>query len=156
MAVTPFFGGRGRNNFLDLFELGVFDPVDHWPNAFLGKNAGKDVEAVANTRVDWVETPEAHVVTADLPGLEKDDVKVTLVGDRTLEISGERTREEEKNTDTWHRVERSHGKFLRRFRLPENANVEAINAKVQNGVLTVTIPKAAKKPEHEVKVVKVE
>jgi HSP20 family protein len=89
-------------------------------------------------------------------GLEKDDVKVTLVGDRTLEISGERTREEEKNTDTWHRVERSHGKFLRRFRLPENANVEAINAKVQNGVLTVTIPKTPKKPEHEAKVVKVE
>ncbi len=69
MAVTPFFGGRGRNNFLDLFELGVFDPVDHWPNAFLGKNAGKDVEAVANTRVDWVETPETHVLTADLPGM---------------------------------------------------------------------------------------
>jgi HSP20 family protein len=69
MAVTPFFGGRGRNHFLDLFELGVFDPVDHWPNAFLGKNVGKDVEAVANTRVDWVETPEAHVVTADLPGM---------------------------------------------------------------------------------------
>ncbi|KAH9551774.1 hypothetical protein CY35_09G030100 [Sphagnum magellanicum] len=155
MAVTPFFG-RGRNNFLDVFELGVFDPVDHWPNSFLGKNAGKDVEAVANTRVDWVETPEAHVLTADLPGLEKDDVKVTLVGERTLEISGERTREEEKTTDTWHRVERSHGKFLRRFRLPENANVEAINAKAQNGVLTVTIPKIAKKPEHEVKVVKVE
>jgi HSP20 family protein len=87
-------------------------------------------------------------------GLQKEDVKVTLEGDRTLQISGERTREEEKKTDTWHRVERSHGKFLRRIRLPENANVESVNAKVDKGVLTVTVPKT-KKTETEVRVVNI-
>jgi HSP20 family protein len=87
-------------------------------------------------------------------GLQKEDVKVTLEGDRTLQISGERTREEEKKTDTWHRVERSHGKFLRRFRLPENANVESVNAKVDKGVLTITVPKT-KKTEPEVRVVNI-
>jgi HSP20 family protein len=90
-----------------------------------------------------------------VPGLQKEDVKVTLEGDRTLQISGERTREQEKKTDTWHRVERSHGKFLRRIRLPDNANVESVNAKVENGVLTVTVPKV-KKAEPEVRVVNID
>jgi HSP20 family protein len=154
MALTPFFGGNGRNSILDPFDLAFWDPVDSWPSSFFGRNVGRDVQAVASTRIDWVETPEAHVFKADLPGLQKEDVKVTLEGDRTLQISGERTREEEKKTDTWHRVERSHGKFLRRFRLPENANVESVNAKVDKGVLTVTVPKT-KRTEPEVRVVNI-
>jgi HSP20 family protein len=56
-------------------------------------------------------------------------------------------REEDKN-DTWHRVERSSGKFTRRFRLPENVKLEAMKASMENGVLTVTVPKEeVKKPE---------
>ncbi len=88
----------------------------------------------------------------NIAGLERGDVKVTVEGNRTLEISGERTREEENKTDTWHRVERSYGKFSRRFHLPDDANVEAVNAKVENGLLTVTVPKI-KKTELEVRVV---
>ncbi|MBA0732446.1 hypothetical protein Gogos_016536 [Gossypium gossypioides] len=50
--------------------------------------------------------------------------------------------------DTWHRVERSSGKFMRRFRLPENAKMDHIKASMENGVLTVTIPKLeVKKPD---------
>ncbi|KAL0402837.1 UNVERIFIED_CONTAM: class I heat shock protein 3 [Sesamum radiatum] len=65
-----------------------------------------------------------------------------------LQISGERTREKEEKNDTWHRVERSSGKFLRRFRLPENAKMDQIKASMENGVLTVTVPKEeVKKPE---------
>jgi HSP20 family protein len=156
MALTPFFGS-GPSSIFDPFESGFWDrPVDPWSSGLFGKNLGKeDVQAVASTRIDWVETPEAHVFKADLPGLQKEDVKVTVEGDRTLQISGERTREEEKKTDTWHRVERSHGKFLRRFRLPHNANVESVNAKVENGVLTVTVLKT-QQPEREVRVVNID
>jgi HSP20 family protein len=65
-----------------------------------------------------------------------------------LQISGERNKEQEEKTDTWHRVERSSGRFLRRFRLPENAKTEQIRAAMENGVLTVTVPKEdVKKPE---------
>ncbi|KAG6516276.1 hypothetical protein ZIOFF_026731 [Zingiber officinale] len=65
-----------------------------------------------------------------------------------LQISGERTKEREEKKDKWHRVERSSGKFLRRFRLPENAKVDQVKASMENGVLTVTIPKEeVKKPE---------
>jgi hypothetical protein len=67
MALTPFFGS-GRNGVFDPFDLGFWDPVDSWPSNFFGRNVGRDVQAVASTRIDWVETPEAHVFKADLPG----------------------------------------------------------------------------------------
>lgn len=71
-----------------------------------------------------------------------------LEDDRVLQISGSRKRELEQKGDTWHRVERSSGQFVRRFRLPENAKVEEVKASMENGVLTVTVPKVdGKKPD---------
>ncbi|KAA8549335.1 hypothetical protein F0562_001019 [Nyssa sinensis] len=101
-----------------------------------------------NTRIDWKETPEAHVFKADLPGLKKEEVKVEVEDDKVLKISGERSVEKEDKNDTWHRVERSSGKFSRRFRLPENVKMDQVKASMENGVLTVTIPKEeVKKPD---------
>ena len=118
---------------------------------------------VLNTPTDWKETPNAHVFVADLPGLTKEDVKVEVVDGRVLEISGERKnvdddidQKNDKNKyDTWHRVERCRDKFHRRFRLPENAKTDEVKASMENGVLTVTIPKQeVKKPER--KAIKIE
>ncbi|KAG2395010.1 class I heat shock protein [Vigna angularis] len=93
-------------------------------------------------------TPEAHVFKADLPGLKKEEVKVEIEEGRVLQISGQRTKEKEDKNDKWHRVERSSGSFLRRFRLPENAKVNEVKAAMENGVLTVTVPKEeVKKPD---------
>jgi HSP20 family protein len=98
--------------------------------------------------VDWRETPEAHVFKADVPGLKKEEVKVEVEDGNILQISGERSSENEEKSDTWHRVERSSGKFMRRFRLPENAKVEEVKASMENGVLSVTVPKVQEsKPE---------
>jgi HSP20 family protein len=88
------------------------------------------------------------VFKADLPGLKKEEVKVEIEDDRVLQISGEKSVEKEDKNDQWHRVERSSGKFLRRFRLPENAKMDQVKANMENGVLTVTVPKEeVKKPE---------
>jgi HSP20 family molecular chaperone IbpA len=88
---------------------------------------------------------ENGVLTVTVP---KEEVKVEVEDGNVLQISGERNKEQEEKTDTWHRVERSCGRFLRRFRLPENARAEQIKASMENGVLTVTVPKEeAKKPE---------
>lgn len=77
---------------------------------------------------------------ADLPGLKKEEVKVVVEDGRVLQISSERGKEKVEKNDTWHRMERS-GKFLRLFRLPENAKVDQMKASLWNGVLTVTVPK---------------
>ncbi|KRX85815.1 17.9 kDa class I heat shock protein, partial [Trichinella patagoniensis] len=74
-----------------------------------------ETSAFAGARFDWKETPDAHVFKADLPGLKKEEVKVEVEEGSVLQISGERKRENEEKTDTWHRVERSSGSFLRRF-----------------------------------------
>ncbi|KAL7214836.1 hypothetical protein ACSBR1_027085 [Camellia fascicularis] len=86
---------------------------------------------------------------ADLPGLSKAEVKVEVEEDgRVLQISGERSQEEEEKTDKRHRVERVRGKFMRRFRLPDNVKMDEIKASMENGVLTVVIPKEQqRKPE---------
>ncbi|XP_050369031.1 16.9 kDa class I heat shock protein 3-like [Argentina anserina] len=77
-----------------------------------------------------------------VPGLKKEEVKVELEERNVLLISGERSREHEEKNDKWHRVERSSGKFLRRFRLLDNAKVDQVRAAMENWVLTVTVPKA--------------
>ncbi|CAL5399436.1 unnamed protein product [Camellia sinensis] len=78
---------------------------------------------------------------ADLPGLKKEEVTFEIEeDDRVLQINGERNFEDERN-DTWHRVERSSGGFMRRFRLPENAEMDEVMASMENGVLTVTVSK---------------
>lgn len=127
----------------------VFDPFspEIWDPSFFGSGT-EAASSLANMQIDWKETPEAHVFKADLPGLKKDEVKVEVEDGRVLQISGERSMEKEDKNDKWHRVERSHGKFLRRFRLPENAKLHAVKAAMENGVLTVTVPKQeVKKPE---------
>ncbi|KAL2541670.1 17.6 kDa class I heat shock protein 3 [Abeliophyllum distichum] len=91
---------------------------------------------------------KGHVFKADLPGLKKEEVKVEVEEGNILQISGERNRDKEEKDDTWHRIERSSGKFLRRFRLPENAKMDQIKASMENGVLIVTVPKEeVKKPD---------
>ncbi|KAL6645847.1 hypothetical protein ACP70R_017455 [Stipagrostis hirtigluma subsp. patula] len=146
-----------RGSAFDPFSLDVWDPFQGFPfgsssgslfPSFPRTSSGSEVAAFAGARIDWKETPEAHVFKADVPGLKKEEVKVEVEDGNVLQISGERSKEQEEKTDTWHRVERSSGKFLRRFRLPENAKTEQIRASMENGVLTVTVPKEeAKKPD---------
>ncbi|KAL8129887.1 hypothetical protein V2J09_019042 [Rumex salicifolius] len=145
MSLIPsLFGGR-RNNVFDPFSLDIWDPFQSFPTS---SESAREVSQFANMRMDWKETPEAHVFKADLPGLKKEEVKVEVEEGRILQISGERAKEHEEKTDTWHRSERSSGRFLRRFRLPENVKLEEVKASMENGVLTVTVPKVEeKKPE---------
>ncbi|KAK9998766.1 hypothetical protein SO802_018369 [Lithocarpus litseifolius] len=149
MSLIPSFFGSRRTNILDPFSLEIWDPFKDFPFSSESQSSGSgENSALVNTRVDWKETPEAHVFKADLPGLKKEEVKVEVEDDRVLQISGERKMEKEEKKETWHRVERSSGKFLRRFRLPENAKMDQVKAAMENGVLTVTVPKVeVKKPD---------
>ncbi|KAL9421540.1 hypothetical protein AB3S75_033920 [Citrus x aurantiifolia] len=148
MALSHFDSGR-RSNVFDPFSLDIWDPFEGFSSSVANiPSSARETSALANTRIDWKETPEAHVFKADLPGLKKEEVKVEVEDGRVLQISGERSREQEEKNDKWHRVERSSGKFMRRFRLPENAKMDQIRASMENGVLTVTVPKEdVKNPE---------
>ncbi|XP_042513202.1 18.1 kDa class I heat shock protein-like [Macadamia integrifolia] len=86
------------------------------------------------------ETPEAHVFRVEIPGLNKDEVKVE-VEDGDLKISGERSRKKEEKKKKWCRFESSSGKFHCSYTLPENAKIDQMEVSMENGVLTVTVPK---------------
>ncbi|KQJ93090.1 18.9 kDa heat shock protein [Brachypodium distachyon] len=93
--------------------------------------------------MDWKETATAHVFMADVPGLRKEDVKVEVGEEKLLRISGQRAaRAVDVKGDRWHRVERGE-RFSRTVRLPPNASTDGagVHATLDNGVLTVTIPK---------------
>ncbi|KAK7341643.1 hypothetical protein VNO80_24580 [Phaseolus coccineus] len=76
-----------------------------------------------NTRVDWRETPRAHVWKVALPGFTNEDVLVELQDERVLQVSVES------------------GNFMTRFKIPDNANLEQLKANMRHEVLVVTVPK---------------
>jgi HSP20 family protein len=91
--------------------------------------------------VDISETNDDFVITAELPGLTKDDVKISYQ-DGILNIHGEKKHEKEEKKKNYYRVERSYGAFERSFRLPSRIVVDKIDAKFKDGVLTLMLPKA--------------
>lgn len=91
--------------------------------------------------VDIVETAEAFILTAELPGLRREDLDIRF-HDGQLTLQGTRPAID-MPCERYHRVERGHGAFFRRFALPTTVHAEGIVADLKDGVLTVTVPKAA-------------
>lgn len=104
-------------------------------------------------RVDVVERKDSYVIKAELPGVDKNDVKITLQ-ENVLTIRGEKKQEKEEKDSNMHRIERSYGAFERSFSLPTNVKGEKIDASYKDGILAITLPKVeeAKPKEIEVKV----
>ncbi|GJS97032.1 HSP20-like chaperones superfamily protein [Tanacetum coccineum] len=94
-------------------------------------------------RADWKETSMHHVISIDVPGIKRGDIKVEVEENRVLKVSGEKKADEETNGDKWHTAERTCGKFCRQFKLPVNANMENITAQLEDGVLKISVTKMA-------------
>ncbi len=92
--------------------------------------------------VDLEEEADHYALIAELPGIDKDEVKVTF-SDGTLILSGERKPLHEEKRSGFHRHERCYGKFQRSFALPSQIDSSKINASFKNGVLEIDIPKSA-------------
>jgi HSP20 family protein len=101
------------------------------------------------TVADWTpsadisETDTAYLIKAEIPGVNKEDVKVTIENGM-LTIQGERKMEKEEKDKKFHRIERSYGSFMRSFRVPDDADESAVKAEFKDGVLNVTLTKSAK------------
>lgn len=101
-----------------------------------------------NPRIDTAEDDNNIYITAELPGMAKDNVKVTLV-ENVLTIQGKKERKTEETKKNFHRVERSFGEFIRRIELPPGAFKDNVTANFDNGVLEVTVPKDPSKVQKQ-------
>ena len=113
----------------------------------LGKPNGEGGEALTLAEwtplVDISEDEKEFLIKAELPGLKKEEIQVSL-DNGMLTISGERKTEKEEKTKKYHRVERAYGKFERSFTLPDKADSTKVNAEFKDGVLQVRLPKLEK------------
>lgn len=91
-------------------------------------------------RTDIAETDSLLEVSVELPGIDRQDVDISLT-DNTLTIKGEKKSEREENKKGYHLSERSYGSFYRSIPLPSGVDTDKANAEFKNGVLTVTLPK---------------
>ncbi|XP_057968201.1 22.0 kDa class IV heat shock protein-like [Malania oleifera] len=126
-----------------------FKVLEHMPLDVPRDAAG----TLALARTDWKETPAAHVISLDVPGFTKGDMKIEVEDNRVLRITGERKSEKEDEGEKWHRAERTASKFWREFRLPANADLDSVHAHLENGVLRITVPKLAEEKKRQPKLV---
>jgi HSP20 family protein len=96
----------------------------------------------ASPAVDIVEKDKAYEITAELPGMDENNIEVKL-SDGELVIKGEKKEEKEEKKKDYYLSERRYGSFERRFTVPKEVDAEKVGATFKNGVLTVTLPKSA-------------
>ena len=129
--------------------LAAFNPYADFEreiDRFFTPAAGACRAPVAVPATDVREDHDNLVITAELPGVRKEDIKVAL-HDGVLSLTAERRFEQESKEGQYHRRERHYGRFERRFEIGVPVNGEAIKAGYKDGILTVTVPKAeAAKP----------
>lgn len=102
--------------------------------------------------VDVHDEPERFLITADVPGVKPDDIEVSM-DNGVLTLNGERKLEKREDlANKGRRIERVHGTFYRRFTLPDSADAEKVEARTENGVLEISIPKKAQVLPKKIKV----
>lgn len=138
---------RGLNLFSKTFDK-LFDDV---PGSFFGSGNADPGGQVMAPRVDIYESEHGYTVSADLPGMQKRDVRIDIDGN-TLTIRGERKYEQKSEEDSYVLVERKYGAYLRSFTLSEKVDKEKIKASYRDGVLEIQIPKRADAKTRQIKV----
>jgi HSP20 family protein len=116
----------------DPIPLWNYTPYTIWP---------RETVSLSKSRVDWSQTDDGIIMRADLPGLKKDDVDVTVENGRVLKINGQwNQNKRQDDCGEWWKEE-----YMRRFILPENGDIEQAHASMDDGVLEIRIPKTKKK-----------
>lgn len=120
--------------FSDFINRGIFRLSDDWAPV-----------------VDVAETKDEVIVRAEVPGMTKEEISVTLQDD-VLTLRGEKKQEKTEKEADFHRIERSYGSFVRSFTLPTLVQTDKVKAAYKDGVLTVTLPKAEEVKPKEISI----
>lgn len=135
-----------RNNFLSRRRDSESDLFDRFFNGF-GMPTLFDEDDTWMLAMDVSETETDYLVKAELPGIKKDDIDISMT-DGMLTIKGEKRKELKEEKEDYHFVETSYGSFSRSFHFPATVSLDEIDAKYTDGVLTITVPKTeAAKPK---------
>ncbi len=121
-----------------------FPQIDREMDRFLNDLFGRGVVRFSERwmpNVDVTETKDEVVVRAEVPGMNKEDISITLQ-DGVLTLRGEKKQETTEKEASIHRVERNYGSFVRSFTLPTLVQADKVKAGYKDGVLTITLPKA--------------
>ncbi len=119
---------------LEAFENQIQRMFSDFP--FSRRSSGSFIPAI-----DMHEDDKNLYITAELPGIEKDDIKISLHND-VLTISGERKREEKKENENYYHLEMCYGAFNRSITLPVEVDTEKVEASFKNGILKIQLPKS--------------
>jgi len=122
-----------------------FRPMTRWPSVF------DEMEVETSIPVDIDETDEAVLVTASVPGIEPENVDITVTRD-TLTIKGKSEKKTEEKTKTSYRKEIEYGEFSRVISWPTSIDTEKVEAEFNNGILRVTAPKAEEVKPKSIKI----
>jgi HSP20 family protein len=136
-----FAAGFPTGRFFGLSPFRMMREFNREMDRAFGRGSGEEIWAPT---VDIQRCSGDLVVTAELPGLKKEEVKVEVTDD-ALVIQGERNREHKEDHEGYHRYERNYGKFYRSIPLPEGTIAEQAKAEMTNGLLKITVPAPAKK-----------
>lgn len=143
-SLSPSWEGRNWmnrfDNFFNEMEKNMKSEMT-WPEARLGDSLG------FSPLVDVEENDDMFLISVDLPGLKKENIKIDVSGN-VLTISGERTKE----IKTEGYCERAYGRFARSFDLPENIDAKKVEAGFEDGVLRLVLPKSEVKTKQEIKI----
>lgn len=130
------------------------EEIDRLFDSFFGRKSFiAEREHTFSPAIDVEETEDSFIIRAEVPGMKKEDIKVT-VDENGILISGERKKEKEEKGKTYHRIEISYGKFKRYIPFPKEVQPEKAKAKCKDGILEIEVPKSekAKPKEIEIKV----
>ncbi len=143
MAMTVWNPFREMEDFFSDMQRGL--------GRTLPRATSETTPAVWAPTVDISETAKEYLVKAELPGLTREQIKVT-VENGMLTLSGERKFEKEDKDEKHHRIERSYGSFARRFTLPDDVITDGIAADCKDGIVQIHLPKAEAKKQRSIDV----
>ncbi len=145
-----------RQSIFDAFDSPLFGLAP----TLAGSMFGPSFSSMFSPKTDLSETSDHFRISVDLPGLKREEVRVTVSKDNVLTIEGERKQESEKEEEgkegaKIYRSEKSYGRFMRRFELPFGVEASAIEVSFKNGVLEVLVPKPKGAPKQDEQVLEI-